>query len=134
MGSDVKGGAPLSQAIVPITPMTTPRRSYCRGSAERLGIACRFCSPTRVERHEAACRGLRNWWHTLSGEHVRLAIWDWKEAKFMEERVWERVAAFEVRLEELEKRHALLLSVAAAFADASGETKGAPSSSGSVTP
>lgn len=87
------------------------RKPYCGGAAERIGVECRFCAPSRAETHQATCRGLRDWWHVLSGEHVRLATWDWREAVFMEDRAKERVNALIARQAELEARLVALSEV-----------------------
>lgn len=64
------------------------RRPYCHGS-HRFG--CYLCAPTRLEIHEKSCRGLRDWWHVLTAEHVRLAEWDYAESSFILERTHERL-------------------------------------------
>lgn len=77
------------------------RRPYCDGSGHRLGIACRFCAPTRLELHEASCGGMRDWWHVLSGEHIRIARWDLREATFLSDRAWERYRVVRARVDAL---------------------------------
>jgi hypothetical protein len=92
----------MGEGLLTVNQNITPvRRYYCDGSAHRLGIECRYCAPTRLERHEASCHGLKSYWHLISFEHVRLAEWDWREAKFGEERSWERYRALRARLDAL---------------------------------
>lgn len=78
---------------------------------------------TRLEAHERNCTGLRYGWHTLIGEHVRLATWDWQESSFMVERCWDRIRENDAKMAALLERWAVARSVA--LPDAlSGQGKG----------